>query len=150
MDYTTTFVQVNLPNSDLGQIQAGQKVNVTNYALEGETFEGWVTAIEPTIDAQTRTFTATVQVENERLRLRPGMFVKTDIIIEDHPDAVIIPDAAAPPEAVVRAELEEQDVEGLSQDPVKASQAAGAGLARHTRVDRPERLARRVGHGLEY
>ena len=94
MDYTTTFVQVNLPNSDLGQIQAGQKVNVTNYALEGETFEGRVTAIEPTIDAQTRTFAATVQIENPKLRLRPGMFVKADIIIEDHPDAVIIPKSA--------------------------------------------------------
>ncbi len=94
MDYTTTFVQVNLPNSDLAQIQAGQKVNVTNYALEGETFEGRVTAIEPTIDAQTRTFSATVQIENPKLRLRPGMFVKTDIIIEDHSDAVIIPKSA--------------------------------------------------------
>ncbi len=94
MDYTTTLVQVHLPNSDLGQIRIGQKVNVTNYALEGETFEGRVTAIEPTIDAQTRTFTATVQVENPQLRLRPGMFVKTDIIIEDHQDAVIIPKSA--------------------------------------------------------
>ncbi len=81
MDYTTTIVQVNLPNSDLGQVQTGQKVNVTNYAIEGEIFEGWVTAIDPTINAQTRTFTATVQIENPKLRLRPGMFVKTDIII---------------------------------------------------------------------
>lgn len=94
IDYTTTLVQVNLPNSDLGQVQTGQKVNVTNYALEGEVFEGWVTALDPTINAQTRTFTATIQIENPKLRLRPGMFVKTDIIIEDHQDAVVIPKSA--------------------------------------------------------
>lgn len=94
IDYTTTLVQVNLPNSDLGQVQAGQKVNVTNYAREGEVFEGNVIAIDPTINAQTRTFTATVLVENPKLRLRPGMFVKTAIIIEEHPDAVIIPKSA--------------------------------------------------------
>lgn len=91
MDYKTVVIQVNLPNSDIGRIQTGQKVDVSNYALQDEVFSGRVTAIDPTINPQTRTFTATIQVENPQLKLRPGMFVKTDIVVENHPDAVIIP-----------------------------------------------------------
>ncbi|MFQ5675884.1 MAG: efflux RND transporter periplasmic adaptor subunit, partial [bacterium] len=94
MDYAKTTVQVNLPNSDLGQVRVGQKVKVTNYALEGETFIGEVVAIDPTIDAQTRTFAASVQIDNQNLRLRPGMFVKTDIVVKEHPDAILIPKVA--------------------------------------------------------
>ncbi len=94
MDYTSVVVQVNLPNSDLNRIQTGQKVNITNYALPDEVFQGRVTAIDPTIDPQTRTFSATIQTANDKRRLRPGMFVKTDIIVENHPNAVIIPKSA--------------------------------------------------------
>ena len=94
MDYTTTMVQVNLPNSDIGVIKPRQKVHVQNYALPGEIFTGRLVALDPTIDPQTRTFTATVEIPNARLLLRPGMFVKADIIVEDHPQAVVIPKSA--------------------------------------------------------
>jgi RND family efflux transporter MFP subunit len=94
MDYSATLVQVNLPNTDLERVRIGQEVVVSNYALADQTFRGRVTAIDPTIDPQTRTFTVTIEVNNEKLILRPGMFVKADIVIENHPHAVIIPKAA--------------------------------------------------------
>jgi RND family efflux transporter MFP subunit len=53
-----------------------------------------VTAIDPTIDPQTRTFTVVFEVANDKLILRPGMFVKADIVIENHDSAVIIPKTA--------------------------------------------------------
>ena len=91
MDYAITTVQVNLPNSDIGLVRIGQKVNVQNYALRDEIFTGRLVTIDPTIDPQTRTFTASVEVANPRLKLRPGMFVKADIVVEDHPQALVIP-----------------------------------------------------------
>ena len=94
MDYSSMTVQVNLPNSDIQQVQIGQKVNITNYALPDEVFVGRITAIDPTIDPQTRTLSATVAVGNKLLRLRPGMFVKADIIVEEHSDAILIPKIA--------------------------------------------------------
>lgn len=94
MDYGTVIVQVSLPNSDINRVRHGQKVRVSNYALQDDIFQGHITALDPTIDPQTRTFTATIEVQNKQLRLRPGMFVKTDIVVEDHPAAVIIPKRA--------------------------------------------------------
>ncbi|MCL4708526.1 efflux RND transporter periplasmic adaptor subunit [bacterium] len=94
LEYSTTRVQVNLPNTDLERIQIGQEVLVSNYALVDQTFKGQLTAIDPTIDAQTRTFTAMIEVANKNLLLRPGMFVKTEIVIEHHPEALIIPKTA--------------------------------------------------------
>lgn len=94
MDYNATVVQVNLPNTDAEQVQIGQAVVVSNYALADQTFRGKVTTIDPTIDPQTRTFIATIEVTNDKLLLRPGMFVKADIIIENHPEAVVIPKTA--------------------------------------------------------
>jgi RND family efflux transporter MFP subunit len=94
MDYSSTLVQVNLPNTDADRVQIGQDVVVSNYALTDQAFQGKVTAIDPTIDPQTRTFIVTIAVTNDKLLLRPGMFVKADIIIENHPQAVVIPKTA--------------------------------------------------------
>ncbi|MFQ5604763.1 MAG: efflux RND transporter periplasmic adaptor subunit [bacterium] len=94
MDYENVIVRVNLPNSDMGRIQPGQKVNISNYALQDEIFIGQVVAIDPAIDPQTRTFTVTIQAENRHSKLRPGMFVKTDIVVEEHSHVVIIPKSA--------------------------------------------------------
>lgn len=91
VDYRTTRVTVSLPNTDLGRIRTGQKAMITNYALEGETFDGVVTTIDPTIDERTRTFAATIEVENPDLRLRPGMFVKADIVVTSRDSAIVIP-----------------------------------------------------------
>ncbi|MCI0690682.1 efflux RND transporter periplasmic adaptor subunit [candidate division KSB1 bacterium] len=94
MDYNTTVAQVNLPNTDLERVQIGQEVVVSNYAIADQTFRGRVTAIDPTIDPQTRTFTVTIEAANEKFLLRPGMFVKADIVIDNHANAVIIPKTA--------------------------------------------------------
>lgn len=94
VSYETAMLQVNLPNTDLGRVQIGQSARITNYALPDQLFQGRVIAIDPTIDPQTRTFKATIQVRNDQLLLRPGMFVKVDIVIEDHPNAIVIPKTA--------------------------------------------------------
>ncbi len=94
MDYDITLAQVSLPNTDLERLQIGQEVVVSNYAISDQTFLGRVTAIDPTIDPQTRTFTVTIKVANDKLLLKPGMFVKADIVIENHPNSVVIPKTA--------------------------------------------------------
>lgn len=91
MDYAVVHIPVKLPNTDLALVHIGQETNISNYALPDHVFEGTVQDIDPTIDPQTRTFVATVQAANPGYRLRPGMFVKTDIIRERHEQAIVIP-----------------------------------------------------------
>jgi RND family efflux transporter MFP subunit len=91
MDYATVHIPVKLPNTDLGSIRINQEVLISNYALPDDLFKGTIQTIDPTIDPQTRTFTVTIQAANPQSRLRPGMFVKTDIVREEHEQAVVIP-----------------------------------------------------------
>jgi membrane fusion protein, multidrug efflux system len=91
MDYVTINIPIKLPNTDLGLIQLGQEVLISNYALPDDLFKGTVQTIDPTIDPQTRTFIVTIQTANPQFRLRPGMFVKTDIIREQHEQVIVIP-----------------------------------------------------------
>jgi membrane fusion protein (multidrug efflux system) len=59
------------------------------------TFTGAVTKIQPAIDQGTRTFKVTVGVANPKELLKPGMFARVDIVTDYHPDALVMPMAAA-------------------------------------------------------
>jgi membrane fusion protein, multidrug efflux system len=89
MDYRTMYMDVQLPEKYISIIKPGQKVNLTNYTLPDDTIIGTVTQLSPAINADTRTFKGTVSIDNQDLLLRPGMFVKADIIT-NHKDSVIV------------------------------------------------------------
>ncbi|KAA3619843.1 MAG: efflux RND transporter periplasmic adaptor subunit [Calditrichaeota bacterium] len=90
-DYAECIVEVNLPNSDLGRIAGGARVEISNYSMEDEIFSGRIVSIDPTISPQTRTFTVLIEVDNPDRLLRPGMFVKADLIVEEKQDALVVP-----------------------------------------------------------
>ncbi len=69
-------VKVNVSESYYSSVQKGMPVEVTVDALSGETFNGSVSLIHPTIDPVAHTFTVEVSVPNANQRLRPGMFAR--------------------------------------------------------------------------
>jgi len=89
MDYKTMYMDVQLPEKYISVIKPGQIVRLTNYNLPGDTITGNITQLSPAIDADTRTFKGNIQINNTDYRLRPGMFVKADIVT-DHKDSVIV------------------------------------------------------------
>jgi RND family efflux transporter MFP subunit len=54
-------------------------------------FAGRITAVDPALDPTTRTFRAEGTIENPDRLLRPGMFVKAEVVTESHEDVVVIP-----------------------------------------------------------
>ena len=64
---------------------------LTNYTIPNDTIIGSVTQLSPAIDADTRTFKGTVSVDNQAYLLRPGMFVKADIITSRKDSVIVIP-----------------------------------------------------------
>lgn len=89
MDYKTMYMDVQLPEKYINEIRPGQTVKLTNYTIPEDTIIGSVTQLSPAINADTRTFKGTVSIDNHDLLLRPGMFVKADIVV-DHRDSVIV------------------------------------------------------------
>ena len=90
VDFSKVRIDLQIPNAQISKVNIGQKLRVRNYAYADQHFEGEITAINPVLDAATRTFRAVGIVENDNLALRPGMFVQADIITESHEDVVLI------------------------------------------------------------
>ncbi|HPR11541.1 MAG TPA: efflux RND transporter periplasmic adaptor subunit [Bacteroidales bacterium] len=90
MDYKTMYMDVQLPEKYITVIKPGQKVNLTNYTIPNDTIIGNITQLSPAIDPDTRTFKGTIAVDNNEYLLRPGMFVKADIITARKDSAIVI------------------------------------------------------------
>lgn len=73
---------VDLIGPDLSKVQIGQQVRILHYAFEDLSIQGEVIRLSPTVDPQTHTFQAVIRVDNEGETLRPGMFVRVEIITE--------------------------------------------------------------------
>lgn len=89
MDYQTMYMDVQLPEKYISVIKPNQKVRLTNYTIPEDTIIGRVTQLSPAIDADTRTFKGSIEITNSDYLLRPGMFVKADIVT-NHKDSVIV------------------------------------------------------------
>ena len=60
----------------------------------GQTFNGRIANISPSIDQQTRTFPVEVQVENANRKLKPGFFAKGIILTERDNNVMALPEEA--------------------------------------------------------
>jgi len=91
MDYRTMYMDVRLPEKYISVIKPGQEVRLTNYTIPGDTIAGTITQLSPAIEADTRTFKGTINIDNSGFLLRPGMFVKADIVTRRKDSVIVIP-----------------------------------------------------------
>jgi membrane fusion protein (multidrug efflux system) len=86
--------EVFVPERELQRLQPGQHAAIQVDALAGRTFPARVSLVSPTVDAQTATFKVTVEVEDPRGELKPGMFGRIGIVFERRAEALQIPRVA--------------------------------------------------------
>lgn len=91
MAYDKMYMEINLPEKSISEIKLGQEVLITNYTIVEDTIKGIVTELSPMISTETRTFGGKLLINNPNLKLRPGMFVKADIITAQKDSTVVIP-----------------------------------------------------------
>ena len=89
MEYTTMVMDLSMPENLMGHVQMGQPVNIMNYALPDDTLKGRISELSPAIDIEARTFKGRIKVENKDALLKPGMFVKAEIVV-DHRDSALV------------------------------------------------------------
>lgn len=73
---------VNVSERYLPNVKTGMPVNLNSDVWPGEKFIGTVIRIYPTINPATRSFTIEVSVPNQDGRLRPGLFARAKIDLE--------------------------------------------------------------------
>jgi membrane fusion protein (multidrug efflux system) len=91
MSYEKMYLDINLPENTLSNIQLNQKALITNYTIAEDTLSGTVSELSPVISTETRTFKGKLLIDNPELKLRPGMFVKADIITASKDSTIVIP-----------------------------------------------------------
>lgn len=85
------FVEFSIPQQDFNQVASGKKVHVRADGIEGQEFEGEVTAIDSKVDEATRNVTVQATVKNPDHKLRPGMYVSVDVLLPEQEGVVAIP-----------------------------------------------------------
>jgi membrane fusion protein (multidrug efflux system) len=91
---TPVFADFSLPQQNLSLLSTGQAVQVTCDAYPGQTFDGTLTAINPDLDATTRSVTLQATLANTNQLLRPGMFVRAAVILPQAQPVLAVPATA--------------------------------------------------------
>ncbi len=91
MSYKEMVMDLMLPESQIGKVSLNQEALITNYSLPDDTIKGILSEISPAIDEDSRTFKGRVYVNNKYMKLRPGMFVKADVIVDSKDSVIVIP-----------------------------------------------------------
>ena len=88
------YVDFNVTEQQLVQVQRAMEVRVTTDAAPGRLFAGSVTALNPEVDASTRNIKVQATVANADGELRPGMFARVTLVLPEAPPILVIPSTA--------------------------------------------------------
>jgi len=87
-------MQAAVVEKDLRFVGVGDPATVEVDAYPGDQFKGRVARVSPVLDPATRTATMEVEIPNTDNRLRPGMYARVELTIEEHKGVVLVPKPA--------------------------------------------------------
>ena len=95
-DISQVFVRGRVDEVDIGRVRVGQPARITVETFRDRTFEGRVTQISPigTEKDNVTTFEVKVSIDNPGSELKANMTANAEIVLEEFPDSLIIPEAA--------------------------------------------------------
>ncbi len=95
-DLTKMQIEVSVSEADIGKVKEGQDVTYTLDGYPDSTFYGKVTQVRlsPTTVSNVVTYTVIVDVDNEDLKLKPGMTANVSIITSKSEDVLCAPNLA--------------------------------------------------------
>jgi membrane fusion protein, multidrug efflux system len=88
------YVNFGVPQQDVAQVRVGRIVRITARDTSGAEFTGRVTALDSIVDQATRNVQVQATLANPEGRLRPGMFVQTELSLGSSRPVVALPASA--------------------------------------------------------
>jgi membrane fusion protein (multidrug efflux system) len=86
-----------VPETYLARLRAGQSLAVRVDAYPDQLFDGAIYAIEPGVDEETRTVLLRARLPNKGNKLRPGLFARVSLVLEQRENALVVPEQAIVP-----------------------------------------------------
>lgn len=95
-DIDHVFVRGKVDESDIGQVRLGQPARIRVETFKDKTFNGSVTQISPMgVEKDNVTnFEVRVSIDNPGKELKANMTANAEIVLEEHPQSLILPEAA--------------------------------------------------------
>jgi membrane fusion protein, multidrug efflux system len=91
MDLSQVKILINVPERDVTSVRLGHQVSLTLDAYPDQTFRGAVSKFAPALDPSSRTLQVEIDIPNDDLALKPGMFARVTLVLEHRPQAVVVP-----------------------------------------------------------
>ena len=88
------YVNFGVPQQDAAQMRQGREVRITVGDLGGTGFVGRISAVDAVIDETTRNVQVQATLANRGGRLRPGMFVQTQVTLGAPQTVITLPASA--------------------------------------------------------
>ncbi len=86
-----------VPETYLARLATGQTLTARVDAWLDQSFEGIIYAIDPAVDPETRTVLLRARLPNKGNKLRPGLFARVNLVLEQRENALIAPEQAIVP-----------------------------------------------------
>lgn len=93
-DLSAIWVVADVFEQDIGQVRTGAKAKVRINAYPDKVFEGSVTYVYPTVNAETRTVPVRVELPNPEQLLKPSMFAQVELPVGAKGEVVTVPTSA--------------------------------------------------------
>lgn len=90
-DLSRVWVEGEVFERDLGRVRVGQQATVRVDAWPGESFDGRVSWIHPSVSAEMRTGRVRIELDNPGARLMPGMYARVELAPAQERLALLIP-----------------------------------------------------------
>lgn len=90
-DVATLKLEASVDASGFARLQKGMPAKVTVEALPGETFEGHVSLLSPSLDAATRRAAVEIEIDNGSGHLLPNMFARAEVTVGNLKNALAVP-----------------------------------------------------------
>jgi RND family efflux transporter MFP subunit len=87
-------LDIHVPDTDLARIRVGMSAVIESDAIRDRSHRGTVELVNSVADPGSRTFLVRIRVENEDHSIKPGMFLRAQLVLEEHADVVAIPHLA--------------------------------------------------------
>lgn len=93
-DFNPLRARIYVPEKDMRRIFEGMETIISVEAEPGVEFKGVVKMISPIVDPESGTSKVTIDINDDKGKLKPGMFATVFITTETHKNALIIPKKA--------------------------------------------------------
>jgi HlyD family secretion protein len=95
-DIDQVFVRGKVDEADIGRVNLGQQARIRVETFKDKSFNGRVTQISPMgVEKDNVTsFEVRVSIDNPGKQLKANMTANAEIVLEEHPDSLIVPEAA--------------------------------------------------------